>query len=78
MCVTFLDKFSIWLTTVMKGGVGSMELVAMHAKGEGALLCRTLSYQVISIQNIIIDRERGKYILTIAIFTIRVKKEVND
>jgi P-loop containing NTP hydrolase pore-1 len=38
--------FVTWHTTVKSGGVGVMELVAMHAKAEGSLLCRTLSYVV--------------------------------
>ncbi|CAM9481207.1 unnamed protein product, partial [Phaeothamnion confervicola] len=41
---TAYPEFEDFIDSVDRRGVGAMELVAMHLKGEGAMLSRTLSY----------------------------------
>ncbi|CAM9112303.1 unnamed protein product [Choristocarpus tenellus] len=42
---TNYEDFQRFLSSVDNRGVGAMELVAIHLKSEGSMLCRTLSYQ---------------------------------
>ncbi|CAM9150539.1 unnamed protein product, partial [Discosporangium mesarthrocarpum] len=47
---TSYPGFESFLEYVGSRGVGAMELVAIHLKAEGSLLCRTLSYQGCSFE----------------------------
>ena len=41
----FPAGFDAFRVAVEKGGVGMMELVAMHMKRQGSYICRTLSFE---------------------------------